>query len=310
MTSRDYVFFSISQLGIDDLKDFMSSLRFSHTACNVVCFYGDTDPDTLQWLQEQGVIVVPMKEYLFKIPFVQRKLNPLKWFYPVVHLYWQLFVNKKTNAVRTGSAYRFVKALSRICTMRFFYYFEYLSDHIQEIDRVILTDVRDVLFLDSPFRESWSEGVHMFLEGDGHTIESNKWNKYWIQKIGGDALLGEIGSKPISCAGVTYANSAEMLEYLHLMCTLLSTTIDRLDLDQGFHNVILWRSMLPNLRAGRCGHSEVLTMGLYPDEQVKFDDRGRLLNTDGSVVKIVHQYDRKSSVAGKLLQTVFGHTTQ
>ncbi len=309
MKSRDAIFFSISQLGIADLEIFFRSLKSAGVTAHIVCFAGDTDQATLEWLRAKNVEVVPMKEYLVTLPFLSRKLNLMKWFFPIMNLLWKLFYRQQNSSdILHGRAYNFVKRFSRICTMRFYYYYEFLVSHRAEYDRVVLTDVRDVVFQKDVFGVSWDENLHCFLEADGHPISSDKWNAYWIEKIGGASLLQKLGSCTISCAGVTFGATPVMLRYLQSMCEHLSSTIDRLDLDQGFHNVLIWTKELDAITLGQCAQSEVLTMGLMADEAIRCDEQGRILNNDGSLVSIVHQYDRKPAIATKLLKAIAADT--
>ncbi len=294
-TSRDLILIAISQLAYRDLEVFLSSLKSSGVNAHVVCFAGDTDADTIARLRADGVEVLVMKEVLVKIPFISRKLNLLKWAYPLMRMYRSVqiasarLLGRDTQAVKT----KFMKRFGRICTMRFFYYRDFIEQFSSKYDRVLLTDARDVFFQANVFANDWSMNeLYCFLEADDRTIASDKWNKYWIEQIGGASLLSEIGSQPISCAGVTFAATPVMRTYLQKMCKALEEQIDRLDLDQGFHNVLIWKNQLPAVRLGHCFESEVLTVGLIDESKIRWSSDNKLLNRDGSVIQIVHQYDR------------------
>ncbi len=294
-TSRNAILIAISQLSFAELKPFLTSVRLAGIDADVVCFAGDSDAETLKLLRESGVIVHGMREVLVKLPFVQRKLNLLKWAFPLMRLYRsvQLLAAKMLSKNQQLTKREFVKLFGRICTMRFFYYRDFVEANAERYDRIVLTDARDVVFQSDPFATSWNpEILHCFLEAKGRTIASDHWNAYWTKQIGGEALLRQIGNEQISCAGVSFGGTAVMRTYLNTMCAHLEEHIDRLDLDQGFHNLMIWTHQLTSVRLGQCFESEVLTVGLIDERDIRWSDDGKLLNRDGTVIPIVHQYDR------------------
>lgn len=301
--SRNLILSSISQLTYSDLSIFLQSVKRTNCDADIVFFAGDTDIETLKFLHDAGVQTPAMDERLIKVPFLARKLNLYKWGFPVMRVYRALFlVFKSLLAMPLKEAKElFGKRYFKICSMRFLYYRDFLKENAQNYDKVLITDVRDVLFQTNPFLGDWGDSLHCFLEDSKHSIASNEWNSRWIKSIGGDLLLNQIGSCPISCAGVTYGSSKVMLEYFEKMCEYLIDTLDKFDLDQGIHNKMIWQNELSSVQLGECNKSAVLTVGLVEDNSLRYNSEGLLINEDDSLIAIVHQYDRKKEVQEKLL---------
>lgn len=302
--SRHLIISSISQLTFADLDAFLRSIDRSETKAEIVFFTGECDDTSLSRIQRRGIATPRIREVLVKLPFVTRKLSLYKWAYPIMRLYRSIWL--RISAFRGSSSLRskdeFGKLFYKHNSMRFYYFRDFLRDHIDEFDRVVLCDVRDVVFQRDPFALVWQSGkLHCFLEERSTTIAKDKWNRYWTEKIGGAELLALIGDNPISCAGVTFGEAPVMLDYLERMCSHLNDRLDKFDLDQGIHNMMIWSGELPNVVLGECDASAVATIGLMPETSLICNDDGEILDRHGEVVPILHQYDRKPALKARVL---------
>jgi hypothetical protein len=69
-----------------------------------------------------------------------------------------------------------------VCTpmeARFLYYLEFLRHH--EYDRVLVTDIRDVLFQSDPFTQLPETGVAVSIELRSYTISTESHNRRWME---------------------------------------------------------------------------------------------------------------------------------
>jgi len=68
--------------------------------------------------------------------------------------------------------------------------------------------------------------------------------------------------------------------------------------DQAFHNMLLWTGRLSPVRAWSNERGPVTTVG-WPEHLYR-DRFGRVLNRDGELVHVVHQYDRRKELQATL----------
>lgn len=185
---------------------------------------------------------------------------------------------------------------------RYFVFRDYLVAHPYQ--RVLLSDVRDVLFQSNPFETLPQRGLAVSMESTQYAIAEEPWNSSWIRTGYGNDMLRTVGDNPVSCAGVTYGDGNAMRRYLDLMIDeLLSlpwrATL-RAGMDQGVHNVLLWTGRLKEVVQLSTLESPVATLNEIGTQNLHFDAQDRLLNGDGSLVSIVHQYDRPDDLAPRL----------
>lgn len=166
--------------------------------------------------------------------------------------------------------------------------------------RILLSDVRDVVFQRDPAAALPAQGLAISLEVPDYTIGTEPWNRSRVTLIYGETVLGQVSAQPVSCSGVTAGDIGAMRRYLELMVrdiVGLNWSAARQGwFDQAIHNVILrthWKEPLQGLGTLT---SAVATLGAVPDASLRLDAEGRLLNNDGSIVSVVHQYDRKPAL--------------
>ena len=93
--------------------------------------------------------------------------------------------------------------------LRYFLYLNYLKISGRRFERVLLSDVRDVIFQLNPFDYTWPDGINCTLEDRRVTIGKCPYNSHWIREHLGQKALAEIENKPISCSGTTVADRSE-----------------------------------------------------------------------------------------------------
>jgi hypothetical protein len=190
---------------------------------------------------------------------------------------------------------------------RFFHYRRFLTANGH--DRILLTDVRDVLFQRDPFADLPATGLGLSLEGPGYTLATEPHNAARLRLMYGEEMVERIGSNRVSCAGVTYGERAAMMRYLDLMTGEIETLSLRKaglegGLDQAMHNALLWTGQLQEVHLLETLASTVTTLHGIPEADVPISPHGTVLNRDGSEPSVVHQYDRVPGLAPRLLQAL------
>jgi hypothetical protein len=175
------------------------------------------------------------------------------------------------------------------------------SDHIQ----VMISDVRDVVFQRDPFEGLHDKGMNFFLEQAGYTLDTETFNAGALSQAYGQDIVTSMAGKPISCVGVTMGDVISMRSYLLNMAQELeSMDKDFFGSDQAAHNRIV-HSGTTDFKYRMYGNDtkQVMHMGLVPAEAILWSDNS-IVNKDGEVVAVLHQYDRHQAVMDRLLRKI------
>jgi hypothetical protein len=272
----------------EQLKPFIYSLKQTGYEGEVCLLVADLDVSTLRQLQQLGVQTVPMVR-----PWLRKSLSNL------VDLAAIFSPKEKRQQIK------FFCAASSLPMhdSRFLYSYLYLAECGKSYSNIMLTDVRDVVFQRDPFDFSIPEQVCFFLEDI--KIKDCFYNSEWILTTFGKNALRELKDKTVSCAGVTIGSYSAIMSYLEMMADYMIRLRGRIahlpGSDQAIHNVILYRERIKNIKVFENGHAPVLTMGTMDKAKIQLNHEGFLLNENGSVANIIHQYDRHSEIQAKLM---------
>lgn len=176
---------------------------------------------------------------------------------------------------------------------RYFLYRDYLAAHPECNGRILLSDVRDVIFQSDPFSHAWGAGLNVTLEDRRMTIGACPYATRWISGHLGESAWKTLRERNISCSGTTLADRKTMLEYLDVLTELLLPFTPGKGMngyDQGVHNHIVHNRLLQCSLHDNSG--PILTLA-YKKGEPETDADGDVLNDSGSKATIVHQYDRK-----------------
>lgn len=187
---------------------------------------------------------------------------------------------------------------------RFFEYFKVIQAR-PIAQKILLSDIRDVVFQASPL-EGEIKGLYVGMENPSIKLKDERYNAEWIQDAYGAEVLEQMQAAQISCSGVTYGDRAAMLSYINTMIeefmqipySVMSNRI----YDQAMHNKLLYDNRINQVNLCQPFQSAIVTLGLYPEEQILMRD-GKIVNRDGSVIAIVHQYDRFEKLQNQLLSS-------
>jgi hypothetical protein len=283
---RSLIVGSVRRLSCADLYPFVESLRSTGYSGDCVFFSTSMSRSSLSYLHDHGIQTIP-----FYYPAI-RNHQPLLYGWSL----WKLLLNKlKSRELRLKIA----RLVWDLFFIRFLFARNFLTAHA-EYSQVMLTDVRDVVFQRDPF--AWMEnrkGVFCFEEKQGRTIGECNSNSRMVREIFGEEGWTEMRKCQISCAGVTFGTRVELLEYLE---RFLDLSLDALSLrpcsgsDQGVHNRVVHFEKLGNL-ALLDNEGPVFTMGCVSQEFIRVNAAGEVVNRQGDVYSVLHQYDRFPELA-------------
>jgi hypothetical protein len=287
-------------LTYDQVRPFVTSLRKAGYDESVVLF---VDRALARSLRRdpvaRGVILIKARQWLpFRLGLLDHPRAMRLLWRPLQAALWVLVRGlgrlPASEERRTRLRLPFAMLLYTPMDTRFLRYRRYLELHPHE--RVLLTDVRDVVFQNDPFQHLPHTGLAVSLEVPAYTIETEVHNAAWVKRAYGSEMLTEIGANRVSCVGVTAGDTAAISTYLREMSSELLRMSPRAagigGADTAIHNVLLWTGRFGQVHRLEPLASPVATLTGVEEADVVLSSEGRLLNEDGSEASVLHQYDR------------------
>jgi hypothetical protein len=288
----------VRTLEFEQISDFLLTLHKTGYQGTVGFFCDDISQRTLEKFRAMNLLLRDFHEIRLTIPFTGKKINAYRIASPLAR-FWFMLADKKQQFSMASSAYH-------IHQSRHFLYTAFLEEKGHLYKHIMLSDTRDVVFQRNPFDFPIENSLCCFLEDPSTHIIDEKHNAGWIRRAFGEQTLHEIGHNPISCAGITMGSTQAIYNYTSHMCNLLLQPRIRAiagitGLDQGIHNYAVRTGILgPEMKLFENEKGPVLTMGLMKNKDIKKDNSGRLINSDGSIVHTIHQYDRHPGLVKEL----------
>jgi hypothetical protein len=274
---------SIYRLEGPAIEPFFESLRLTGSNCSVIVFAMEISPECKALLKRHKAIVIDA-EYQ-GLPMAYAGLSRRIWlaFKAIVQNYW--------NQWRHG------KDTSRlfINCWRFFCFRDYLLQLQEKPEHILLADVRDVVFQSDPFSYPFPKGLSVASEQTRGTIGQSRGNTKWLIEAVGWREMRKLKKLTAICAGTTFADYATMMKYLEAMTTQLDRRFFYAlfdSIDQGLHNYFVHNRLVTPLQIHTNWHGPFLTLDSETVLPKNKNAKGYLCNNDGTIIPIVHQYDR------------------
>lgn len=157
---------------------------------------------------------------------------------------------------------------------------------------VLMTDVRDVVFQSDPFGPA-PVGLEVFVEYETGRLADHAFQMKHLRALAGDDLARQLKDQPCICAGTIVGPAAEVARLCRLILSLgaipRSAVGGGFGVDQASLAMIVGYGLIP--AEVQDNYRRVATIGMASDG-IGFKD-GRIVNPDGSVSPVVHQYDRR-----------------
>jgi len=281
MSKRQLILGVIRHLTRQQLEPFVESLRDTGFQGDCVFFSNSISKETARYLKRKAIRTIP-------------------FFYPAIRNQPFLLCGWRGWRILLGflptrdAKLKLARFFWHIFYLRFLFAYKFLLGH-QEYTRVMLTDVRDVFFQSDPFSWIGSEkGVFCFAEVAGRMVGQCPRNRGMVMEVFGEEGISQLANRQISCAGTIFGTRKELLDYLEMF---LDRGLSGKHLwpfkggDQGIHNWIVHIENNPSVRLVD-NEGPVFTMGCVPRKQIRQNSLGQVINYEGTVYPILHQYDR------------------
>lgn len=195
-----------------------------------------------------------------------------------------------------------------IQTARYFHYAEFLEAAGDRYASVLMADVRDLFFQGDPFDHELEGAILYFLEEDTVVLEQCANNALWIKGCFGRAVFERLKGCRISCSGTTLGTVEAVGQYLRLMIATFNA-LPRIisggaGHDQAVHNMIAHFGLVAGGTTVE-NHRLIGTVHHTPADFLRVRDDGVVENRDGTVSKVVHQWDRHPHLAA-LVKQLYG----
>ncbi len=113
----------------------------------------------------------------------------------------------------------------------------------------------------------------------------------------GAEVLAEMAERRVSCSGTTIGDADSITAYLKKMIDLSAAGPKMFGgSDQGVHNFIVHRKLVPGLHAHDNYDSTVFTAGCEPEQSYRWNAKDEIVRDDGAPYPILHQHDRYPAV--------------
>jgi hypothetical protein len=298
----------------NQIEPFVVSLQATGYNGHICFMYREMTAEALSSLHKAGIELVPTPLVTVPAPGRRRTVRN------ILHKLHRSPLGKydfvpSVSRVGTAAAARLsrdphrtkaklIQSVLSLNMTRFPVWYLYLARHPSRFKRVMLSDVRDVVFQRNPFEFPLDGKLCIFLEDNSMTIGTCPHTGPLVLDRFGSDVFHQIESYPVACAGVTIGPTDAVLCYLRRMIDESTGLLDYHN--QGIHNVLLYRGAFGSVHVYRNEEGPVLTLGQVPPFALQFDDLGNLINADGRVANVLHQYDRHLGRNGIRLERTGG----
>lgn len=189
---------------------------------------------------------------------------------------------------------------SNINNHRFLVYQQFLQRNTFDSEFILITDMRDVLFQRNIEEYNLDKETDLYFFQERLKIkEGGRFNIPWLRAVETclhETFLSSIQENYVVCAGTTIGTITGIKYYVNLMVSTLLLTDRRQGIDQGIHNYLIYTDKIKvNFRLLNNDDNFVITVGNNSAEKL-VNDEGLIININGDVSWIAHQYDRFSTV--------------
>ncbi|MBP2626001.1 MAG: hypothetical protein H6Q68_712 [Firmicutes bacterium] len=178
---------------------------------------------------------------------------------------------------------------------RFYLYDQYLMNSQNKYRFVMLTDIRDVVFQDTPFLSFLpQDSISVAVESQTIKIKEQIHNSRWMLTKFGPYIYSLISQNNILCCGTTIGPVRLIREYIKKMIYCIFYEGYYQDVDQAVHNVLLYTGEVAPVQCFDNNSGLFLTVGI--SQECSIDSNKKILTLDGKISAVIHQYDRHKNL--------------
>lgn len=187
----------------------------------------------------------------------------------------------------------FIKQMKKnnffITEWRHLLYKDFLNSNKNKYNKVLLTDVKDVLFQKDIFSYDWKDDF-LGVAIEKQTYLEDDLGKLWIERKYGIDTYNEFKNKNIICAGTIIGNTSILLDLLNLLCKQIFSGKYFKNQDQADMNYLIFKKIFKYpLQKSNNTSGPIITIGTEKNVLIK---NNKILNYNNDIAYLVHQYNR------------------
>jgi len=278
MKNKNLIVGLIQGYNFEQIRPFIVSLKNSGFKGDLHLFCSNIDEPTCNKLRKFSIKLIPFKE---TYPF----FTDLTLIHPNDFFFNQLKTKKMSFWWR-----------------RWIMYYFYLSNLRKNYSKILLTDVRDVIFQLDPFDFKSDEDLCFFLEDIRMKINICEINTQWIRDLFGEEILAKLGDNYISCAGTIIGSPPKLQNYLKKFMEIIFKIDITKSSPQAVHNYLIYMNLIDDFQLFENENGPVLSMHHKISDTIRLNKKGLIINNNDKVVNVIHQYDRHPELIKKFLE--------
>ena len=190
------------------------------------------------------------------------------------------------------------KLRTTINNFRWKLYKDFLLENKDKYNMVFTADVRDTIFQKDVFQfyDSSKSFLGVFFEDGDMRVKANR---IWVLKFCNESEFNEIINETVICSGTLIGTVDKFLEFSQELWYTVKNK--KRVVDQGAANYLIhFKKRFNDCLIKGDNHGFVMTIGLTNKNKVILDKDDNILNFEGKIAAVVHQYDRKHDIVDKL----------
>ncbi|MBR6012187.1 MAG: hypothetical protein IK062_00215 [Selenomonadaceae bacterium] len=178
---------------------------------------------------------------------------------------------------------------------------DYIGEHHEEYEQILISDTRDVIFQDDVFKCFENEKKYVGYAEDFGDVGGKVFGgiHYWIKDTFNEEEASKMDEKICVCPGTVIGSSNEIKILVQKMIEYMPRNVDFYGEDQAVYVYIVHNHLVPveNEIFIDCWKGAILsTEWFHSLNPIKFDGKN-ILRGDGGIPALVHQYDKHPETA-------------
>ena len=188
--------------------------------------------------------------------------------------------------------------LSKNC-QRWEIYANFLKENKDKYKIVLHTDVRDTIFQKDVF-QFYNSYKSFFGVSEEDVLLNETINKHWMLTIINKSLFNNyFASRAVICAGLVIGTPDKFIEYNN---SFIKMAKGKYFGDQRYINYLIYYEKLFNdsIIIKNNSNTHLMNIAMTKRDRITLDENDNILNYNGEIASVVHQYDRHRDIVKKM----------